>query len=207
MSKKIAISFFVLILIIVIGLLWQKNNIIEYLEIKKFESMTVTTENYNIIDNSSGKFLVNKKDRLELMVPTGWSTQFGIDMMSSASDDKIVLYSPNFNYFPASGCIAQVMIRRLDENKNNFRSQSVDQIKTTLNDYNEMGPTEGYSMAIISVDKLEALQTIHILEDKNKKTISIEIPTLNRVYYFEFVLFSQECNQQFDNLLDTVKIK
>ena len=169
--------------------------------------MTVPTENYNIIDNSSGKFLVNKKDKLELMVPSGWNTQFGIDMMSSASDDKIVLYSPDFNYFPATGCIAQIMTRRLSENKNNFRSQSIDKIQTTLNDYNEMEPTEGYSMSIVSIDKLEALQKTHILEDKNKKAISIEIPTLNRIYYFEFVLFSKECNQQFDNLLNTVKIK
>jgi len=207
MSKKFVLSFFVLILIIAIGLFWQKNNIINYLENKELESMTVPIKDYNIIDNSSGKFLINKNNGLELMVPTGWNVKIGADRTNFASNERVILYSSDFNYRPANGCLAEIMIRRLSGNKDNFRLQSTDQIKTTIDNYNEIGQAEGYSMSIISVDKLEALQTIHTSKDKNTKTISIEIPTLNRVYCFEFVLFSKECDQQFDNLLNTVKIK
>lgn len=207
MSKKFILSFFALILIIIIGLFWQKDNIINYLEKKELESIIAPIKDYNIVESSSKKFLVDKKDKLELTIPSGWNVKIGADRTNFASNERVILYSSNFNYRPASGCLAEIMIRRLNNNKDNFRLQSTDEIKTTIDNYNEMGPAEGYSMSIISVDKLEALQTTHILEDKNNKIISVEIPTLNRVYCFEFILLSKECDQQIDNLLNTVKIK
>ena len=209
MKKKIIFLIIIILLLIAGGFFWQGDEIENYLERKELEKVVAPSKDYTILENSGGKFIVNKKDGLRVKVPKGWSAEVGMDMGGYASERRVTLYSPDFRYRPSQGCLVEMQVSRLKRWKEGFLIEGAEEVKAIINSYKKAKPKEreDAQVEIILVDQQEALQQTRILEGEIGKHISIKIPTENRVYFFELILFSEKCDQEFDKFLETISIE
>jgi len=131
-----------------------------------------------------------------------------------ASEQYVTLYSKDFSYRPPKGCLVEIQISRLqkrqvehyDEDLVMYPYEGAEEIKEVINSYKEAMPEEREGIKIISVDQNEALQETKILGENIGGQVSIKIPTENKVYIFEGILFSEECDKELEQFLETVSI-
>jgi hypothetical protein len=141
-------------------------------------------------------------------------------MFGSPSKQHVTLYSQDFSYRPSKGCLIEMQIsrlqnRRIEEYNGDFEIfpyEGVKEVKEIINFYKEAEPEEkekmqGKGIEVISVDQKEVLKETVVLEGDIGKHVSLKIPTENKVYIFECILFSEECNEELNQFLETVSIK
>ena len=213
-KKRVLLILFVLVIIVVAGGFFWRDKIENYLERKKMERMVALSKDYSIAEDSDGKFIINEKDGLRVKIPTQWETEIGMDMYGLASEQYVTLYSKDFSYRPPKGCLVEIQISRLqkrqvehyDEDLVMYPYEGAEEIKEVINSYKEAMPEEREGIKIISVDQNEALQETKILGENIGGQVSIKIPTENKVYIFEGILFSEECDKELEQFLETVSI-
>lgn len=207
-NKKIFISIIVILIFISGGVFLWWDKIENYLERKEMEIVIAPSKDYIIQETSTGKFVENEKDGFKVQVPEGWEVEIGMDIGGYVSERKVTLYSSDFSYRPPQGCLIEIQISRLKEEKEGFLVKGADEVREMIEYYKERETEveESSFREVILVDKHEALKRTKVLKGEIGKHISIEIPVENRVYSFEFVLFSERCDQEFDRLLETVSI-
>ncbi len=221
-NKKIVVGVVVFILILIAGgfFWWQKDKVDSFIERKKLEKMVAPSKDYTVIEDSGEKFIINSKDELKIKIPTEWEVELGNDMEILESDREVTLYSKDFSYRPPEGCLIRIQINRLQKTRIEryngdfimYPFEGTEEVKEMINSYKEAKPEEKESMQergteIILVDQNEALRETTILKEDIGKHISIKIPTENRVYIFECILFSEECDEELNQFLETVSIQ
>ena len=220
MSKKIIILVFVVLILVGGGIfLWQRDEIENFLENKKLEKMIALSKDYTIVEDSGEKFIVNKKDGFKIKIPTEWNAEIGMDMAGMVSERYVTLYSKDFSYRPPQGCLVEIQISRLQKRRVEhygkdlimYPYEGAEEVKEMINSYKETTPEEKENIrergtAIILVDQKEALRETITLRENVGKHITIKIPTENKVYIFEEILLSEECDKEFDKFLETVSI-
>ncbi len=217
MKKKIIIFLIIVgIFLVITGLLWwQKDKIENFLEKKEMEKIVALAKDYSILKKTNEEFIINKKDNLRVKIPTNWKTEIGMDMFGLTSEQHVTLYSEDFSYRPPNGCLIEIQISRLREEKIEnydgfsqiFLYEGAKEVKKMINSYKKALPKEKEGIKIITVDQNEALEEIRILNKNIGKRITVKIPTENRVYIFEGVLFSEKCFHEFDKFLKNISIK
>ena len=210
MAKKQKLIILTIIILVLGGGLfyWWQDKIESYLERKELAEVVAPSKDYTIIEIANGKFIVNKEDKLRVKVPEGWGAEVGMDMGGYASEERVILYSPNFSYRPPQGCLVEMQISRLSKRKEGFLVEGVEEVKAAINHYKKanLEEKEDAGVEIILVNQQEALQQTSTLSEEIGKHVSIKIPIEDRVYFFEFILFSEECDQEFEKFLETVSI-
>lgn len=215
MSKKIIIPIIIILLLITGGVFWwQKDKIESFLERKELERMVALSKDYSMMEDSGEKFIINEKDGLKVKIPTQWETEIGVDMSGLASERYVTLYSKDFSYRPPKGCLVEIQISRLQKREIReyngdfeiFPYEGAEEVKEMINLYKEAELEEKEGIKIISIDQNEALQETKTLKEDIGKYISVKIPTENKVYIFEGILFSEECGKEFEQFLETVSI-
>ena len=220
MNKKIII-FIVVVLILVGGgfFWWQEDEIESFLEGKKLERMVAPSKDYTIVEDSGEKFIINKKDGFKVKVPTEWKVELGPNMEILVSDREVTLYSKDFSYRPPKGCLTTIQINRLQKRQIEkydgdfvmYPFEGVEEVKEMINSYKEAKAEEKESMQekgieIILIAQREALQETTVLKENIGKYVIVKIPTENKVYIFKWILFSEECNEEFNKFLETISI-
>lgn len=213
MKKKIVI-FIVVVLILVAGgfFWWQEDKIESFLERKKLEGMTAPIKDYNVIEESGEKFIVNEKDGLKIKVPAEWELETGVDMAGMTSERNISLYSQDFTYRPPNGCLIEIEISRLQKRRVEkyngdlvmYPIEGAEEIKEMIKLYKEAKPKE---IEVISIGQKEALKETNILKEGIGKYITVKIPTDNKVYIFKSIQFREECDKEFNKFLETISIR
>ena len=79
--------------------------------------MVALSKDYSVIEELSGKFIINEKDGLKIKVPVSWKSEIGMDMSGSISEKNVILYSQNFSYSPPNGCLIELEINRLQKRR------------------------------------------------------------------------------------------
>jgi len=213
-NKKVLVGlFFVLIFLIGGFFWWQRDRIKDFLEKEETEKMVALSEDYITVEDSNEKFIVNKKDGFKIKIPESWKTEIGIDMAGLTSERNVILYSQDFNYRLQKGCLIEMQINRLKEMRvekygediEMFPYEGVKEVRGIIDSYKSNEAKEGGE--IILIDETEALKETKILKDGIGKYVSIKIPTENKVYIFNSVLFSDECEEEFKQSLETVLIQ
>jgi hypothetical protein len=216
LNKKVIFIFIIVLLLIVGGVFWwQKNKIESFLESKELEKMVALSKDYSIAEDSNGKFIINEKDGLKVKVPSQWEAEIGMDMSGLVDERYVTLYSNDFSYRPPKGCLVEIQISRLQKRRVEYYGEDFEmypyegakEVKEMIDSYKEAAIEEREGIKIISVDQKDALQETRILEGEIGKHISIKIPTENKVYILECVLFSEECDEQLNQFLETVSVK
>lgn len=221
LNKKI-IFLFIFVLILAVGGLffwWQEDKIENFLENRKLEKMIALAKDYTILEDSGEKFIVNQKDGFKIKIPAEWNAEIGIDMTGMESERYVTLYSKDFNYHPPQGCLVEIQISRLKERRVEYYGEDfvmypyigAKEVKDMMGSYKESSSEEEdmheRGIAIILIAQREALQETTILREAIGKYITIKIPTEDKVYIFEEILFSDECDKEFESFLETVSIK
>ena len=213
----------ILFLILVAGggfFWWQEDKIDSFIERKKLEKMVAPSKDYTVIEDSGEKFIINSKDELKIKIPTEWEVELGNDMEILESDREVTLYSKDFSYRPPEGCLIKIQINRLQKTRIEryngdfimYPFEGAEEVKEMINSYKEAKPEEKESIQkrgteIILVDQKEALQETTALREDIGKYIAIKVPTENKVYIFECIQFSEECNEEINKFLETVSIQ
>ncbi|MBM3257717.1 MAG: hypothetical protein FJZ05_00670 [Candidatus Nealsonbacteria bacterium] len=221
LNKKV-IFVFVFVLILIAGGLffwWQEDKIENFLENRKLEKMIALAKDYTILEDSGEKFIVNQKDGFKIKIPTEWNAKIGMDMTGMESERYVTLYSKDFNYHPPQGCLVEIQISRLKERSVEHYGEDfimypyvgAKEVKDIIDSYKESSLEEQKNMhengiTTILIAQREALQETTILKESIGKYITIKIPTEDRVYIFEEVLFSDECDKEFEDFLETISI-
>ncbi len=223
MKKKIIVSLAVFLVLCVAGGLffwWKGPAIDNFLENRKTEKMTASSKDYNILENSFGKFIIDEKDGLEVKIPIDWKSEIGVDETGSQSNKNVILYSQDFAFYPAKGCLIKMEIsrlqkRRVEEYSKGFIMYAVkgaEEIVEAIDSYKTASPQEQKNMQengleVISINGRDSLKKTIILSNTNGRYITVDIPTENGVYTFEGTLFSDICDKEFEQFLETVSIK
>lgn len=212
----------VVVLILIAGgvFWWQEDKIEIFLENKKLEKIVAPSKDYIVVEDSGGKFIINKKDGLKIRVPTEWEVESEENMEILKSDREVTLYSKDFSYRPPKGCLSKIQINRLQKmpvEKYNgdieiYPFEGAEEIREIINQYKEAMPGEKENMQkkgvyIIVINQKEALRETIILKENAGKYVTLKIPTENKLYIFEWLLFSEECNEKLNQFLETVSIK
>jgi len=216
MSKKIVIPIVIVLILVAGGVFWwQKDKIESFFESKELEKMVALSKDYSIVEDSNGKFIINEKDGLKVKVPLRWEVEIGASMFGLVDERYVILYSNDFSYRPPKGCLVEIQISRLQQRRVEYYGEDFEmypyegakEVKEMIDSYKEAAMEKREGIKIISVDQKDALQETRILEGDIGKHISIKIPTENKVYIFECVLFLEECDEQLNQFLETVSIK
>jgi len=214
MSKKIKIIIpvvIVLLVLIAVGIFWwQKDKIEDYFEQKEMEKIFALSKDYDLQETPEGKFIENKKDGFKARVPENWKTEIGMDMFGYADDMKVILFSTDFSYQPPKGCIIEIQINRAKNEKESgdFLVRDIEEVKRDIILAKET-ETENYfpRREVILINGKEALKSSYPKEGEKENHITIELPSEERVHTFEIVFFSEECQRNIDEFLNTVSIK
>ncbi len=223
-KKKIGVILVVVGFIFIIGgfFWWQQDKIERFLESKKIEKMVAPSKDYNVIENSGEKFLINKKDEFKIKIPIGWEIELGDDMEILKSDREVTLYSEDFSYRPPQGCLIRIQINRLQKTWIEeygvdfvmYPFEGAEEIKEMINSYKEIASKEKEIIQergaeIILVGQKEALweQEAIGLGEVIGKYITIKVPTENKVYIFRNTQFSERCDEELENFLETISIE
>lgn len=148
-------------------------------------------EDYEIIENDSQKIISSKEAGFSLMVPKDWTVK--------DYDSKISFFNSGENF--CSGSIEIKKYAQVDHKDILGLSILIKQVET-----GEKGKDRDYAYSLISIDDKTFLKTDF---DKDDKIIYISTKTLinNNIYNIDSGLFySEECEQAFDNILQSVKI-
>ncbi|MBL7142221.1 MAG: hypothetical protein ISS83_00945 [Candidatus Pacebacteria bacterium] len=222
LNKKV-IFVFVFVSILAVGGLffcWQEDKIENFLENRKLEKMIALAKDYTILEASGEKFIVNQKDGFKIKIPTEWNAKIGMDMTGMESERYVILYSKDFNYHSPQGCLVEIQISRLKERRVKHYGEDfvmypyigAKEVKDMIDFYKEASSEEKEDMhergiAAILIAQREALQETTILREAIGKYITIKIPTKDKVYIFEEVLFSDECDKEFEGFLEAISIQ
>jgi len=219
-KKKIVIPIVIVLILAGGGFFWwQKEKIESFLENRKLEKMVALSKDYTLLENSGGKFIVNKKDGFEIKVPTEWNAEIGMDMSGMESEQYVTLYSKDFSYRPPQGCLIEIQITRLKKRHVEYYGKDLvtypyegaEEVKEMINSYKEATLEEKENIQergtkIILVDQKEALRETTALGEDIGKYITVKVPTKNKVYIFKEIQLSKECEEEFNKFLETVSI-
>jgi hypothetical protein len=209
-SKKIKIIIpvviFLLIFIVVGFFWWQRGKIENYFEQKETEKVFALAKDYKIYETPEGKFIENKKDGFRAKVPDEWRVEIGANMLGYADDMKVILGSSDFSYRPSRGCIIEMLISRVEKEREEFflGVRSADEVKREIALIKE---TKNHfsDEEVILISGKESLKQISAL---NKgEHIIIETPSGEKVYLFDIIIFSEECKQTLNKFFETISIQ
>ena len=159
--------------------------------------------NYQIIETSEGRSVVNNNMGLTFSVPDQWS----VEMLEE--EYEVEISSPNMEgergSFPLKGCVARVGIVRFIQDfpgqelrPQVMRSQIVGETPI-LEDIQE----------IVMVNNRASLKTIKYEGNERGEIILIELPIDNTIYHFGIIYASvdeEKCKEKFNEILDSVLI-
>ncbi|MDD5145091.1 MAG: hypothetical protein PHW72_03135 [Candidatus Pacebacteria bacterium] len=216
-KKSIFLCVFVLILLVVTGgLFWQKDRIEIFFEEKELEKMVAFAKDYSLSQNNNGKFIINEKDNFQVKVPDNWNAEIGMDSHGTESDRYVTLYSQDFSYRPQRGCLVEIEISRLAKEKREEYSDGnvifylfdgAKEVKDEIESY-KINNNKEENIKIISVSQRDALQEIDEIGDAaGKYIITTKVPSESRVYIFRSILFSDNCNREMEQFLNTVLVQ
>mgnify|MGYP005863711407 CR=1 FL=1 len=225
MRKKIIFSLiFILLLVIIAGgfFWWQIDEIERFLERRVMERMVAPSKDYAVVEELGEKFIVNRKDGFQAKIPSEWEVLLGDNGEILESDREVTLYSKEFSYRPPKGCLINIQINRAkrmpvkeyDGDIVMFPFEGVEDVKEEINTYKKAMLQEKEKMKerwarpeIIFVDQKETLRETIILSKNIGKFITIKAPTDNRLYIFRNIQFSEYCDEELQQFLETVSIK
>ena len=220
-NKKIIFSSIIILVLVAGGFFWwQKDKIESFFERKELKKMIALSEDYIITEGPDGKFIIDKKDGFKVKVPIQWEAEIGMDMFGLMDEQYVTLYSKDFSYRPPKGCSVEIQISRLQKRRveeyNNgdfvmFPYEGAEEVKEMINFYKKNNPEEkivtlGEKTGISLINQKEAVQEMKTLEGDIGKSVSLKVPTENRVYLFNCIIFSEECNKELKQIFETVSI-
>ena len=194
-NKKVVISAVVIVLILIIaGLFWWKNR-------KGEEKILPPISDYEIIETSKGKIVENKKEKFTVKVPDGWIVK---DYVTSVG-----LFSPETEFDENGGFLDSVR----EKGACGIGLEILETEKTTIEYFENLIRAlqkgseleqDGYS--VVSVDNKTAVRRVY-KKDGEIKSIEVELPIGDKVYYFESgLIVNQQCVQEFDKILEQISI-
>ncbi|PIR71983.1 MAG: hypothetical protein COU42_02870 [Candidatus Nealsonbacteria bacterium CG10_big_fil_rev_8_21_14_0_10_36_24] len=195
-NKKIIIFAVVIVLILIIGggFFWWKNR-------KGEEKILPPVSDYEIIEISERKIVENKKEKFTVKVPDDWIVK---DYVTSVG-----LFSPETEFDENGGFLDSVRergacgigIEILETEKTTI--EYFENLIRALQKGSEL-EQDGYS--VVSVDNKTAVRRIY-KKDGETKSIEVELPIGDKVYYFESgLIVNQQCVQEFDKILEQISI-
>jgi hypothetical protein len=212
-KKKVFLISIIVLLIATIGFFYFfGEKIVNYIENKEFERLFAVGEDYSFQNNSEGNYLINKKDGLSLKIPENWKVATGTSSLGFPSEKDTTLFSPDFNLRPPKGCMITIEITRAknDKERGGFIMPTVEELNETIQSSKNSSTTEGYPFReIIIVNQRESLKEAYPPHEGviTIKYMHISVPTEDKVYSFDFVSSTEECDKEFDNLLKTILIQ
>lgn len=172
----------------------------------------VMYDEFKIEETASGKVISHKHTKFEITIPQDWQTtneiaDFGIVCFSTDLELNR-LPGPYGPPIPEKGCTISVRIKKEIEDSD---SDILYSYTKNLIDLCSEG-WEYCDYELIKISDKTGLKNIHHIEKEGLvgDDVSIEIPRKEKVYTIEAYLFGQDkerCGQEFDNILQTVKIK
>jgi|GEM_PF-6644390 len=212
-KKKIIIISVVALIIAVIGFLsFFGDDLVEYLNRKTFQRLFALEKDYSLQSESGGVYLVNEKDGFMVKLPEDWKLAPGTDFVNSYSESEIMFLSPDYSFRPPKGCTMTVQITRGTNFKEReyFINPTIDKINEILELAKEGTTTEGYpSREVVIISGIESLKEAFppYFGVIRVQYTRIEIPTYSRIYSFDLVSSTEECDKEFEDVLNSVSIK
>lgn len=210
MNKKIKIIIGLALLLIVglvFGIVWKNNQ-----ELSEAQPEYACFEDFIKQEIDGQIFYENSKAKIKFMVPFQW-TAIKSQMAS------IALVSPDFADFketnqekafiPKAGCWIGISVKNCQIDDSDYAI-----IKDRLDHQNlisELNRTDDF-YAIFNLNGKSMIQREFLIKNSDNagKNISLKLAEQNKVYLIETYLFGQnkeECQQAFDEFLNTVETK
>lgn len=210
MNKKIKIIIGLALLLIVglvFGIVWKNNQ-----ELSEAQPEYACFEDFIKQEIDGRIFYENSKAKIKFMVPFQW-TAIKSQMAS------IALVSPDFADFkettqekafiPKAGCWIGISVKNCQIDDSDYAI-----IKDRLDHQNlisELNRADD-SYAIFNLNGKSMIRREFLIKNSDNagKNISLKLAEQNKVYLIETYLFGQnkkECQQSFDEFLNTVEIK
>jgi hypothetical protein len=204
-SKIIALSVLILILIVVSYFLYNK-----WLESK----MGLVSFENTIEQEIDGKrYIENKEVGLKFAIPDGWEIskeEIGVSMHSS----NFIPFTEDSFFIPKEGCWIEVTSEIL-KNDNDYIPEYGD-LKLMINNPDYLFEKNIYGGRELEVTDISGFKGIksNFLVDSNQDNIGnfmyVAIPNKNIVYFLGTYIFGKNkdyCLQEFNDFLTTVNIK
>ncbi|OGZ19118.1 MAG: hypothetical protein A2Z68_00925 [Candidatus Nealsonbacteria bacterium RBG_13_38_11] len=202
-KKAVFLLISAVFLVLLVGGFFYWEDIENYLEEKEMEKVFAPAKDYTIYENSEGKFIENKKDKLTIKIPDGWQAEIGADIFGFSSGRSVVIYSSDYSLSPRKGCAIEIEITRAKEDAEGFLERGVNEVKEDIV-YSKETPAnkENYQYyEVVSIRGRESLKEVL------GNIVTIEIPTENNVYFFQTISIPKECLLELNNVLETAYIR
>jgi len=213
MSKKKIIISVVALLVAVIGFLsFFGDDLERYFKYKTFQRLFALEKDYSLQSESGGVYLVNERDGFKVRLPENWKLATGTDSVSFYSESEMMLLSPDYSYRPPKGCTIMIETIRGTNGKEReyFISPTIEEINKILEPSEEGTTTESYPFReVVAISGIESLKETFppYFGVIRVQYTRIEIPTYNRIYSFDMVSSTEECDKEFEEFLNSIVIK
>jgi len=202
-SKIIALSVLVLVLIIVGYFLYNK-----WLESRMG---LVSFENAIEQEINGKRYIENKEVGLKFAIPDGWEISKESMGVSMHSQDFVPL-ADDALFIPKEGCLIEIYTKRQEEGSNYDLNYSYLKDKIASNYCSKYRDDQQKSCENQEISGLNGIKESNFEnEGTNQGFFTIfSVPHNNIIYSFHSYFFGKDkdfCSQEFDNFLTTVNIK